>query len=126
MRWIGTSAALGLVLAALALAGCGPGANADRTTPVPPDRLDVTLTSEAGPSFSVALDCDVADRSTCAEILDAVADERDAQTCEPIADAGQRILVRGSIGGADVAVTIERRTDCEARLYERVREALSP
>ena len=74
----------------------------------------------------MALDCDVADRSTCAEILDAVADERDAQTCAPIADAGQRILVRGSIGGADVAVTVERRTDCEARLYERVRAALSP
>jgi hypothetical protein len=114
--------------AALALAGCGAGdgGGGDRTDPPPPDRLAVTLDPAEGSSFRIALDCDVADRSTCAEILEAIAEERDAERCAPVTPSGRRIRVRGTIGGQEVSVAIERRTDCEARLYDRVSAALAP
>jgi hypothetical protein len=124
-RWPARVAAA--AAAAVLLGGCGGGGGgAGRTDRPPPDRLTVTLTSDEGPSFRVALDCGVADRPACAEILQALADERDAQTCAPIAAMGGRILVRGTIGGEGVGAVIERRTDCEARLYDRVRAALTP
>jgi hypothetical protein len=34
--------------------------------------------------------------------------------------------VRGLIGGQKVGAAIERRTDCEARLFDRVSAALGP
>jgi hypothetical protein len=114
--------------AALALAGCGAagGGGGDRTDPPPPDRLTVTLDPEEGSSFTVALDCGVADRETCAEVLEAIAEERDAARCAPVPPSGRRIRVRGTIGGEQVSVAIERRTDCEARRYDRVSAALAP
>jgi hypothetical protein len=119
-------AALGAA-AALALAGCAAGGGAgDRTDPPPPDRLEVTLDPQEGSSFTVALDCGVADRATCAEILEALAEERDAERCAPVPPSGRRIRVRGTIGGEEVSAAIERRTDCEARLYDRVSAALGP
>ena len=124
-RWPARAAAA--AAAALVLAGCGAGGGGgERTDRPPPDRLAVTLSSEAGPSFRVALDCAVADRTACADILEALAEGRDAETCAPIAPAGGRIVVRGTIGGEGVGAAIERRTDCEARLYDRVRAALAP
>ncbi|HSJ72764.1 MAG TPA: hypothetical protein VK904_00480 [Miltoncostaeaceae bacterium] len=125
--WPRRSAAAIAAALALAPAGCGGGGGGgDGTERTPPDRLAVTLSSEAGPSFRVALDCAVADRPACAEILDALREERDAGGCAPIADTGARIVVRGTIGGDEVGAAIDRRTDCEARLYDRVRAALSP
>jgi hypothetical protein len=114
--------------AALALAGCaaGAGGGGDRTDPPPPDRLTVTLDPEEGSSFTVALDCAVADRKTCAAILQALAEGRDAERCAPVPPSGRRIRVRGTIGGEEVSAAIERRTDCEARLYDRVSAALAP
>jgi hypothetical protein len=124
-RWPTRAAAA--AAAALALAGCGGGGGGgERTDRPPPDRLTVTLSSETGPSFRVALDCAVADRPACADILEALAEGRDAEACAPIARIGGRIVVRGTIGGEGVGAAIERRTDCEARLYDRVREALAP
>jgi hypothetical protein len=43
-----------------------------------------------------------------------------------VTPSGRRIRVRGTIGGEEVSVAIERRTDCEARLYDRVSAALAP
>ena len=34
--------------------------------------------------------------------------------------------MRGLIGGQEVGAAIDRRTDCEARLYDRVSAALLP
>jgi hypothetical protein len=116
-----------LAASALLLAGCGTGGGGDgRSDPPPPDRLTVALEPEGGASFRVALDCGVADLATCAEILEALAEERDADTCTPLPPTGRRILVRGTIDGREVGAAIERRTDCEARLYDRVRAALAP
>jgi hypothetical protein len=127
-RWPARAAAA--AAAAVLLGGCGGGGGGGgggaRTDRPPPDRLTVTLASDAGPSFRLALDCGVADRPACAEILRALAEERDAPTCAPIAPTRVGIQVRGTIGGERVAVAIERRTDCEARLYDRVRAALAP
>jgi hypothetical protein len=115
------------VVAAIVAAGCGGGGGgADRSDPPPPDRLTVRFTSGAGEAFRVSLDCGVADRAACSEILEAIAEERDAETCEPIAPTGERIVVRGLIGGQEVGAAIARRTDCEARLFDRVSAALGP
>ncbi len=113
---------------ALALAGCagGSGGAGDRTDPPPPDRLAVTLEPEAGPTFRVALDCGVADLEACSQILEALGEAGDDETCLPLPDSGERIVVRGTIGGEEVGAALERRTDCEARVYDRVREALGP
>src|SRR5262245_3888882 len=124
-RWLARGAAAGA--AALVLAGCGGGGGgADRTEGTPPDRLTVTFSSETGPSFRVSLDCGIADMTACAEILEALAEERDAERCVPVRASGARIVILGTIGGEDVGAAIDRRTDCEARLYDRVREALAP
>lgn len=123
MSWVGGMA---VVAAAVAAAGCGAGdGGGERSDPPPPDRLSVTFATAAG-DFRVSLDCGVADRSACAQILEALAEERDAETCEPIAATGERIVVRGLIGGQEVGAAIERRTDCEARLFDRVSAALGP
>ena len=116
---------LALLVAVSLLAGCGgAGDGAGRTDPPPPDRLDVTLTAAEGDAFRVALDCGVADRAACSEILEAIAEEEDGETCEPIADTGERIVVRGLIEGQEVGAALDRRTDCEARLFDRVNAAL--
>jgi hypothetical protein len=107
-------------------AGCGGGGGGERTEPLPPDRLDITLTGAQGDAFRVALDCGVADRAACSEILEAIAEEQDAEACEPIADTGERIVVRGLIEGQEVGAALDRRTDCEARLFDRVNAALGP
>ena len=121
-------AAAAAVAVALVAAGCGGGGSggADRTDPPPPDALAVTFEPEGGPSFRTALDCAVADRAACAEVVEALAEERDSAACAPISSTGERIIVRGTIGGRQVGAAIERRTDCEARLYDRVRAALAP
>jgi hypothetical protein len=116
-----------LVAGGLLVAGCGTGGgDGGRTAPAPPDALTLTLEPEGGPAFRIALDCAVADRSACAKVLEAMAEERDSESCAPIASTGERIIVRGTIEGRQVGAAIERRTDCEARLYDRVRAALAP
>jgi len=77
-------------------------------------------------AFRVSLDCDVADREACAEVLDALADARDGERCAPIEDGGRRISISGTIGGRRVVADVRRRTDCEARLYDRVSAAIGP
>lgn len=130
MRATGASragAAVALAAAALLAAACGGGGGDDQGTDATPrDALTLTLESEGGPAFRVALDCAVADLGACGEVLDAIAQERDAPECEPIPATGERIIVRGTIDGQEVAAALERRTDCEARLYDRVRAALAP
>jgi hypothetical protein len=86
----------------------------------------VTLEPAQGATFRIALDCGIADTETCSEVLDAIADERDDETCVPVAPLGGRIVVRGLIDGQEVGAAIDRRTDCEARLYDRVSAALLP
>jgi hypothetical protein len=113
--------------AALLVAGCGGGGrDGTGTAPEPPDRLTVTFAAADGGAFRVTLDCAVADRDACAEVLEAVGDARDAERCSPIDDRGRRITITGTIGGQRVLVRVERRTDCEARLYDRVSAALEP
>jgi hypothetical protein len=115
-----------IVVAAL-LAGCGAGDRASTgTTPEPPDRLEVRFAVGEAGAFRLTLDCDVADRDACSRVLSALADARDAERCQPIEDDGRRISITGTIGGRRVLAELERRTDCEARLYDRVSAALNP
>lgn len=123
------SSARAALLSAVALlvSGCaGVAASTETTAPVPPSRLTVGLPAGDGGSFRVTLDCDIADRAACAAVLDAMAEARDAARCPPIADSGRSISISGRVDGTAVRAEIPRRTDCEARLYDRITRALGP
>jgi hypothetical protein len=113
--WAGAAAAL--------LSGCAGGGAETRST-VPPSRLDVALAAGDAGSLRLHLDCEVADRAACAGIVAALRDAADPERCEPIPDSGARIAVTGRIEGEAVDRVLRRRTDCEARVYDRVRRAL--
>lgn len=116
-----------LSAAALLVSGCaGVASSTEATTPVPPSRLTVGLPAGDGGSFRVTLDCDIVDRAACAAVLDTIAEARDAARCAPIADSGRSISISGRIDGTAVRAEIPRRTDCEARLYDRITQALGP
>ncbi|MGE3140358.1 MAG: hypothetical protein AB7I08_19830, partial [Thermoleophilia bacterium] len=59
--------------ALLAAAGCatGDGGGDAPTAPVPPDVLTVTIDGPGFEGLSIPLSCEVADRDTCAAVLDA-------------------------------------------------------
>lgn len=113
--------------AALLAGGCGTAERASTgTAPEPPDRLEVRFVAGDAGAFRVTLDCEVADREACSTVLRALAEARDAERCTPIDAGGRRISISGTIGGRRVLAEVERRTDCEARLYDRVSAALDP
>jgi hypothetical protein len=91
---------------------------------IPPNRLQVSLAAGDAGALVLRLDCEIADRDACAGIIAALREAPDAERCEPIRDSGSRIAVTGRIGGEAVDRVLRRRTDCEARLYDRVRGAL--
>ncbi len=114
--------AVALSVAVALASACGStDARSDSTARVPPDRLEATLSGGGGPDFRLALDCAVADRAACAEVLSAIADAEGEEACAP-APAGDdgAILVSGTIGGERVESVVTRRTDCEIRTYDRV------
>lgn len=110
-------------IAALALAGCsatGPD-RGDSTTPVPRDTLAVTLRGDGVPAFRVSLDCAVADRQACAQVLDALDRGQRLDGCRPVPAAGSSTVeVTGTIGGQDVRQLVTRRTTCERETYDGV------
>jgi len=104
-----------------ACAGCEP---SEPPSSVPPNRLEVSLAAgEAGPLL-LRLDCEIADNTACTEIIAALREGVDSEGCQAIRDSGSRIEVTGRIGGQAVDRVLRRGTDCEARLYDRVRRAL--
>jgi hypothetical protein len=104
-----------------ACAGCG---GSEPPSSVPPNRLEVSLAAgEAGPLL-LRLDCEIADNAACRGIIDALRQHVDTEGCKPIQDSGSLIEVTGRIGGQAVDRVLRRRTDCEARIYDRVRRAL--
>jgi hypothetical protein len=90
----------------------------------PPDRLQVSLAAGDAGALVLRLDCEIADRDACSGIIAALRQGADSERCRPIRDSGSRIRVTGRIGGVRVDRVLRRRTDCEARLYDRVQRAL--
>lgn len=118
-----SSAALTVLSAAVAVAaGCGGGGTATGPTEaVAPDRLAVTLSGGGGPDLRFDLECAVADRQACADVLAAIAEAEADDTCEPAPDEGDAaIAVRGTISGDRVSARIDRRTTCQIRAYDDV------
>ena len=104
-----------------ASAGCG---GSEPRSSMPPNRLLVSLAAgEVGPLL-MRLDCEIADNAACTGIIDALREGVSSERCQPIQDSGSRIEVTGMIGGQAVDRVLLRRTDCEARIYDRVRRAL--
>jgi hypothetical protein len=115
------------VAALLAAAGCNGSGEGDRTAPTPPDHLTITIAGPETGSLRVDLDCEVADQEACARVVRALRDANDDESCVPVPDRGERITVAGRIGGRRFEAEARRRTDCEARVYDRlVAAALSP
>jgi hypothetical protein len=113
--------ALAATVLLAALAGCE--APEPRST-IPPNRLQVSLAAGEAGALLLRLDCEIADRDACVGIIAALREGADSERCEPIRDTGSRIVVTGRIAGEPVARVLRRRTDCEARVYDRVRRAL--
>lgn len=122
-----SSAAIAVLSVAVALAaGCGGSGSApESTAAVPPDRLTATLT-DGGAAFAIDLDCAVADRRACSEVLTALGDAQADERCVPSAGGTGSIAVDGTIDGDEVRALVTRRTDCEIRTYDRVLGALGP
>lgn len=120
--WTSSAALLALSAAAALAAGCaGGGSSTAPTTPVPPDRLAITLSGGGGPAFRFDLECAVADREACADVLAAIAESERDDVCEPAPGGGDAVIdVTGTIGGDPVSALIDRRTDCEIRAYDAV------
>ena len=115
---------LGLALVVGTAAGCGGSGSSASTEPTPPDRLAVSAEGGDIGSFSVDLDCAIADRATCAEVLRAVGTADDPEQCVPADSGDESLTVEGTIEGARVRALLRRRTDCEARAYDRVARAI--
>ncbi len=113
-----------LAAVALAAAGCAADGGDRPTGPSPPDRLSVTLHGGGFGGFRVELECVVADRGPCAEILDALRALDEDERCSPLAGRDGRAELDGTIGGDEVRAVVARRTDCEERAYARVVAAL--
>jgi hypothetical protein len=84
----------------------------------------VRLAGGDAPVLRLELACDVADRRACADVLGALGQEREGERCAPVADVGGRISVSGTIEGRKVRAVLRGRTDCEARRFQRVLDAL--
>jgi hypothetical protein len=119
---------VGLTVAAAiaAAAGCGGGGGGppDSTAPTPPDRLAVTVEEPGLGSFRVDLECAIADRRVCADVIGAIASADDPERCVPRDGGPGSLSVRGTIEGAEVRAVLRRRTDCEVRAYDRVTRAI--
>ena len=103
------------------LAGCG---DSEPRSAIPPDRLEVSLAAGEAGALRLRLDCEIADRDACAGVVAALRERADSEGCEAIPDSSSRIVVTGRIAGEAVNRVLRRRTDCEARLYDRARRAL--
>lgn len=105
------------------MAGCGGGSQSP-TAPVPPDALVVVVDGSGRSAFRIALECAVADRATCAEVLEAIGEADADGECAPLPADPARVTVEGTIDGERVAAVLRRRTTCEARAHDRVVEAV--
>ena len=115
---------LAVVVGIAAAAGCGGGGPPDATAPTPPDRLAVSAEGGGLGSFRVELECAIVERATCADIIEAVAAADDPERCAPLDGGDASLTVEGTIDGAEVRALLRRRTDCEARAYDRVAQAI--
>ncbi len=115
-----------LSIAALAVAGCGGGGGGggSGTSPIPPDRLSVQIQGGGVGSFTIPLDCAIADRDACAGITKALGDAEDDPTCRATPDDGARITITGTLDGKKIESIVRRRTNCETRVYDGVVHAL--
>lgn len=120
-RWRSSAGLAVLSLAAALLAGCGAGDPAPRSTePTPPDRLAVTVSGGGVPAFRIDLECAVADRDACVDVLAALTEAQSDDVCEPAPGGDGVIDVTGTIGGDVVEQRIDRRTDCQVRAYDAI------
>lgn len=103
------------------IAGCG---DPEPRSTIPPNRLQVSLAAGEAGALLLRLDCEIADRDACAGIIAALREGVNSERCAPLRDPGSRIVVTGRIAGERVLRVLRRRTDCEARVYDRVRRAL--
>ncbi len=108
----------------LAATGCGGGGGTASTAPNRPDVLTVRIEGSGYPVFRLELSCAIADREACVAVVDALDDAAAAAECTPLDDDPSRILVSGRIDDEPVSSVLRRRTDCEARAYDRVIDAL--
>lgn len=115
---------LAVAVSVAAGAGCGGGSPSGSTVPTPPDRLAVSVGGGGLGSFRVDLECAIADRGVCADVIAAVAAADDPERCTPLDGGNGSLTVEGSIDGAEVRTLLRRRTDCEVRAYDRVARAI--
>ena len=117
--------ALVALSAAVAVAGCGgERSSTEPTTRVSPDRLVITLRDGGGRPLRFDLDCAVADRDACSQILSAIRDAEGAEVCRAAPTDASSLAVSGTIAGDRVRSLLSRRTDCEIRTYDRAIDAL--
>jgi len=116
-----------LSIAALAVAGCGGAGDggSSGTGPTPPDRLSVAIQGGGLGTFTIPLDCAIADRDACAGITNALGDAEDDPTCRAIPDDGARITITGTLDGKKIESIVRRRTNCETRVYDEVVKSLA-
>ncbi len=117
------SAAATVAAVVLLAAACAGGGTAERTGATPPDRLSVTAEGGSAGPYSVVLDCAVADREACADVIAAVAAADDPRTCSPADGGDRRLQVEGTLEGEPIRVVVERRTDCEIAAYDAAARA---
>jgi len=116
--------AIAVVAGIAAGAGCGGGGASGSTAPAPPDRLTVSVEGDGLGSLRVDLECAIADRGACADVIAAVASADDPERCTPVDGGAGSLIVDGTIGGAEVRELLRRRTDCEVRAYDAVARAI--
>ena len=115
-----------LSIAALAVAACGGGdGGSSGTGPTPPDRLSIEIQGGGLGTFTIPLDCAIADRDACAGIINALGRADDDPTCRATPDDGGRITVTGTLNGKKIESIVRRRTDCETRVYDDVVASLA-
>ena len=81
----------------------------------------MTLSGAGVPAFRFDLDCAVADREACTEVLVAITEAEAEDVCEPAPQGGDGVIaVTGTLAGNPVSARIDRRTDCQIRAYDAV------
>lgn len=81
----------------------------------------MTLGGGAAPVLRFDLECAVADRAACTDVLGALAEADADDTCEAAPDGGDAVIrVTGTISGERVSAEIDRRTDCQIRAYDAI------
>lgn len=84
------------------------------------------MTAEGGglARFRVALECAVADRAVCADVIAGAASVDDPERCVPVDGGDGSLTIEGTIDGTEIRAVLRRRTDCEMRAHDRVARAI--